>query len=88
MRPEAQRICYDLPFLLRQKHNLYHQLYSLTEKQKQLSSDSSPETALIIAAGHRKLIEKLHHVQSRLSPILTNRCKLHNQADSYREENL
>ena len=67
---------FQLLFLLRQQHYLYHQLKLLSARQKELSETNSPEQLLEIINGRRKLIEKLRQTDDKLRPIKTNWPKL------------
>jgi len=62
----------DLVFLLKQQRNLYHQLMTLTNRQRQLGGVDSPELLLRIISGRSKLITKLKEVNDKLRLVRAN----------------
>jgi len=66
-------------FLLKQRRNLYYQLKILMDEQSQLMDSSSPELALKILTGRRKLIEKLRQLEAKISLIKSNWSKISSQ---------
>jgi len=59
----------ELFSLLRHQRYLYHELAILTARKQQLAKTNSPELMLEVINGRRKLVEKLHDVNSKLRPI-------------------
>jgi hypothetical protein len=72
----------ELLSLLRQQKYLYHQLKILTDKQRQLTETNSPESAIEIIFGRRKLIEKLQESGNKLRTIRTSWQKISSQIDT------
>ncbi len=72
----------ELLSLLRQQRYLYHQLKMLTEKQRRLTETNTPESAIEIIFGRRKLIEKIQESGNNLQTIRTNWEKISSQIDA------
>jgi hypothetical protein len=72
----------ELLSLLKQQRYLYHQLKMLTEKQRRLTETNTPESAIEIIFGRRKLIEKIQESSNGLQTIRTNWEKISGQIDA------
>jgi len=69
MKEDDGKVGAKVVFLLRQQRNLYHQLKTLTDRQRQLAGTNSPELLVQIISGRRKLIAKLRQINEKLSLI-------------------
>lgn len=69
MKEDDGKVGAEVVFLLRQQRNLYHQLKTLTDRQKQIVGTDSPELLVQIISGRRKLIAKLRQINEKLSLI-------------------
>jgi len=82
MRKHNTNASTELLSVLRQQRYLYHQLKMLTDKQRQLTETNSPESAIEIIFGRRKLIEKIQESGNKLQTIRTNWPKISSQIDA------
>jgi len=79
MRKHNTDVGAELLFLLKQQRYLYHQLKTLTDRQRQLAGTNSPELLLEVILGRRKLVEKLRELDDKLRPIKAHWHKLSSQ---------